>query len=167
MRNAHRQDMTKQAGFTLIELLIVVVIIGILAAIAIPKFSSSKEKAFVGNMRSDLRNLVTVQEGYFYENSTYYAGAVPSADGTFKSSSPVSITLMNVPGTGRAATATHPGPPRTCAVSDATGGPPPPAAAAAVRTRTFFARTRDVDRQRAAVQFFAVQGFDRLLGFFL
>lgn len=118
-----------QGGFTLIELLIVVVIIGILAAIAIPKFSSSKEKAFVGNMRSDLRNLITAQEGYFYENSTYYNGAVPSVDGTFKSSSPVTITLMSVTGTGWAAVATHPQTARTCAVYYGTGGPLGPAIA--------------------------------------
>jgi prepilin-type N-terminal cleavage/methylation domain-containing protein len=118
-----------RSGFTLIELLIVVVIIGILAAIAIPKFSSSKEKAFVGNMKSDLRNLITAQEGYFYENSTYYNGAVPSLDGNFKSSSPVSITLMNVTGTGWAAIATHPQTARTCAVYYGTGGPLGPAVA--------------------------------------
>jgi prepilin-type N-terminal cleavage/methylation domain-containing protein len=49
----------KRSGFTLIELLIVVVIIGVLASIAIPKFANTKEKAYLTSMKSDLRNLVT------------------------------------------------------------------------------------------------------------
>jgi len=58
-------------GFTLIELLIVVVIIGILAAIAIPKFQSTKGKANAATLKSDLRNLATAQEAYFYEKQVY------------------------------------------------------------------------------------------------
>ena len=64
-------------GFTLIELLIVIVIISILAAITIPKFSSTKEKAYVSKMISDLRNLATAQEAYVTDNLIYYAGVVP------------------------------------------------------------------------------------------
>jgi type IV pilus assembly protein PilA len=60
--------MRNNKGFTLIELLIVVVIIGILAAIAIPKFSNTKEKAYVAAVKSDIRNLATAEESYFADN---------------------------------------------------------------------------------------------------
>jgi len=73
-------------GFTLIELLIVVVIIGILAAIAIPQFASTKEKAFDAAAKSDLRNLMTAEEAYFsdyqaYTDATVSAGSAADLDG--------------------------------------------------------------------------------------
>src|ERR1700674_3567719 len=67
--------MSNKKGFTLIELLIVVVIIGILAAIAIPKFANTKDKAYVAAMKSDLRNLATYEEQYAADqNGAYFAG---------------------------------------------------------------------------------------------
>ena len=63
--------MGNRKGFTLIELLIVVVIIGILAAIAIPKFAATKDKAKLASIRSDLRNIMTSEEAYFADFSTY------------------------------------------------------------------------------------------------
>lgn len=62
-------------GFTLIELLVVVVIIGILAAIAIPKFSVTKDKARMASVKSDLRNTMTAEEAYFADYSTF--GTLP------------------------------------------------------------------------------------------
>ena len=64
--------MRDQKGFTLIELLIVVVIIGILAAIAIPKFSSTREKAYFAAMKSDLKNLASQQEIYYADAYTLH-----------------------------------------------------------------------------------------------
>ena len=63
--------MRDNKGFTLIELLIVVVIIGILAAIAIPKFSATREKAYFAAMKSDLKNLASQQEIYYSSNYAY------------------------------------------------------------------------------------------------
>src|SRR5919112_848662 len=71
LRSTTRMMNKTRKGFTLIELLIVVVIIGILAAIAIPKFANTKEKAYMASMKSDLRNLVTAQEAYFSDHTTY------------------------------------------------------------------------------------------------
>jgi type II secretion system protein G len=62
---------SNRRGFTLIELLIVVVIIGVLAAIAIPKFQNTKGKANAASLRADLRNLITAEEAYFYDYSAY------------------------------------------------------------------------------------------------
>ena len=64
--------MTKERkGFTLIEMLIVVVIIGILAAIAIPKFSNTKEKAIVATLKSDVRGLEIGEEAFSADSGTY------------------------------------------------------------------------------------------------
>jgi type IV pilus assembly protein PilA len=116
-----------KAGFTLIELLIVVVIIGILAAIAIPKFSNTKGRAIVSQMRSDLRNMVTAQEAYMSDALTYHPGPVPSATLAYGPSGNNAITLSGVTNTGWAATATNPSTSRTCAIFIGTAPPPAPA----------------------------------------
>ncbi len=59
------------SGFTLIELLIVVAIIGILAAIAIPQFSAYRAKAYNGAAQSDLKNAKTSLESYYTEHHHY------------------------------------------------------------------------------------------------
>ena len=82
-------------GFTLIELLIVVVIIGLLAAIAIPKFANTKAKAVAAAMRSDLRNLASTQETYWTDNKTYYGGVIPDPALNFRPSQSVSITIVS------------------------------------------------------------------------
>jgi type IV pilus assembly protein PilA len=121
MRTGSRQ------GFTLIELLIVVVIIGILAAIALPKFSSTKEEAHVSQMKSDLRNLATAQESYVADAGTYYAGAVPSAALVYSPSASVAITIGEGTVSGWSASATAAGTTRTCAIFYGAAGAVAPA----------------------------------------
>jgi prepilin-type N-terminal cleavage/methylation domain-containing protein len=101
-----------RGGFTLIELLIVVVIIGILAGIAIPKFALTKQRAFISAMKSDLRNLMTAEETYYIDALAYSAdltaiGATASADVT------LTITLGT---SGWSAAATHPQTTTTCEI---------------------------------------------------
>lgn len=59
------------AGFTLIELLIVVAIIGILAAVAIPQFNVYRIKGFNVAALTDLKNFKTEMEAYYYEHQSY------------------------------------------------------------------------------------------------
>lgn len=93
-------------GFTLIELLIVVVIIGILASIAIPKFSAVREKSYIAAMSSDMKNLSTLQ-AVFYANNFSYSNSLVAIG--FTNSDGVNIFINEADAAGWAATATHDG----------------------------------------------------------
>lgn len=96
---------SQRRGFTLIELLIVVVIIGILAAMAIPRFNATKGKAHFAGMRSDLRNLTTAEEAYFYDHTKY----TTSLDSMYVTPSHGDvITVMEATATGWSATSQNP-----------------------------------------------------------
>jgi type IV pilus assembly protein PilA len=106
-------------GFTLIELLIVVVIIGILAAIAIPKFASTKDKAYVAAMKSDLRNLATYEEQYAADNNGAYFGGsatmlTPLQGFTPSQNVTITVTQIAGPPTAWTATAVHSLSAKTC-----------------------------------------------------
>lgn len=101
-------------AFTLIELLIVVVIIGILAAIAIPKFQNTKGKANAASLKTDLRNLSTAEEAYFFEHSGY-TGSITNLQ--INTSPGVTLTIVDATSSGWSAKATHPASfPLTCAL---------------------------------------------------
>jgi prepilin-type N-terminal cleavage/methylation domain-containing protein len=109
-------ERVRRAGFTLIELLIVVVIIGLLAAIAIPKFAATKTQARLAEMRSDLHNLATAQEAYASDNNAYYAGAVPNAGLLYSPSQGITITIAEGTVSGWSAVASTPYTSRKCAM---------------------------------------------------
>jgi prepilin-type N-terminal cleavage/methylation domain-containing protein len=93
-----------KAGFTLIELLIVVVIIGLLASIAIPKFQSVRERAYMASLRADLHNLATQQDIY-YNDSYSYSPSI--SDLEFNQSEGVTITFGEAHNLGWSASAAH------------------------------------------------------------
>jgi prepilin-type N-terminal cleavage/methylation domain-containing protein len=116
-----------ETGFTLIELLIVVLIIGILASIAVPKFANGRERAYMATMKGDLRNLAVSQEAYFYDNALYYDGALPNPDFTHDPSPGVTLILQDVTPGGWAAVATHIALAKKCTIYLGVAPPLPPA----------------------------------------
>jgi type IV pilus assembly protein PilA len=119
----HQMSRSKK-GFTLIELLIVVVIIGILAAIAIPKFANTKQKAYVASMKADLRNLATYEESFAADSAgSYFSGTAVGTTALqgFLPSQNVSVTATAVAGppASWSAVATHSLTTKTCNSSTA------------------------------------------------
>jgi type IV pilus assembly protein PilA len=124
--------MSSRRGFTLIELLIVVVIIGIIAAIAVPKFNSTKGKAHAAALKGDLHNLATAQESYFYAWQTY---STDTSALNWKGSRGSQLTIVNATRGGWSAMATHPlSYPLTCAMYQGSVAPLAPASVEGVIT---------------------------------
>jgi prepilin-type N-terminal cleavage/methylation domain-containing protein len=116
-------------GFTLAELVTVVVIIGVLASIAIPKFAEAKTKAMAATAQSDLRNLVVAQDNFHGDNRTYSSDlnaldVAPSRN--------VVVTVLEHSTTGWSATATYQN--GQCAIYYGSASPLHPATVSAVAT---------------------------------
>lgn len=96
-----------RAGFTLIELLIVIVIIGILASIAMPKLTKVRERGYYRAIMSDLRNL-QVQQEIYYAVPTYQIYAIDTDDiGDYETSPGVTVYVIEADNQGWSATAGH------------------------------------------------------------
>ena len=96
-----------ERGFTLIELMIVIAIIGILAAIAIPQFSAYRTRSYNSSAQSDIRNCATAQEAYYVDHQTYSNGAAALV-GTYGLQTSTNVVLTAVgSATGYTLTAYH------------------------------------------------------------
>ncbi|MFQ5890059.1 MAG: type IV pilin protein [Gemmatimonadota bacterium] len=112
-----------EGGFTLIEVLVVLLIVAILAGVALPKVSATREKAYVAAMKSDLRNLGAAQAAYFARNDTF-AASLPS--GEYNTSEGVTVVIDSATATGWGAHASHQATTITCTASDSASGTQPP-----------------------------------------
>ena len=82
-----------ESGFTLIELMIVIAIIGILAAIAIPQFSAYRTRSYNSAAQADLRNAATAQEAYQVDNQTYCSAVASLVGATYGLYTSTNVTL--------------------------------------------------------------------------
>ena len=94
-------------GFTLVELLIVIVIIGILAAVAVPKFGKIREKAYWSTIKADLNSLQMAQEQYYAKNMAVYAPPASASLLNFSASEGVTVRITHGTDTGWGADASH------------------------------------------------------------
>lgn len=84
-----------QKGFTLIELMIVIAIIGILAAIAIPQFVTYRQKGYNTQAKGELKSFYTACQAYFADNPGTTTCAIATVAATFQPSA--QVTIANIP----------------------------------------------------------------------
>lgn len=104
-----RKRMKSEGGFTLVELLVVIIIIGILAAIAIPMYLNQRTKGWQASDKSDLRNAAIAMESYYTDNATYVGAteALLAADEGFNPTTNVTLTVDTATANGYCLEAVH------------------------------------------------------------
>jgi prepilin-type N-terminal cleavage/methylation domain-containing protein len=86
----------RRDGFTLIEIVVVVVVMGVLAGVAIPRYQASKDQAHIAAMKADLHNAANLEEQYASENSGKYFSGVATANDPlngFRPSEKITVTF--------------------------------------------------------------------------
>ena len=92
MLNLFRKRLSNRKGFTLVELLVVIAIIGILAAIAIPKFSGASETAKGSKVLADLRTIDSASQLHYAQKGTYPASTAALVTANLLASEPAVLT---------------------------------------------------------------------------
>jgi prepilin-type N-terminal cleavage/methylation domain-containing protein len=90
-------------GFTLIEVVISAVVIGILAAVAVPRLTASKDKAYIAAMKADLHTIAILEEQYAADNHGQYFSGVATSDTPLNGFTPskgvtMTLTAFNILG---------------------------------------------------------------------
>jgi prepilin-type N-terminal cleavage/methylation domain-containing protein len=121
---ARRQPRRRRAGFSLIELFTVLLVLGILVGLAVPKYRRYKERYIVSAMLTDLRNLTITEEAHWSDVGVYSADLSALK---FSTTPEVTITILSADSTGWSATTTHANSSSKCAVFFGEAAPVPPA----------------------------------------
>ena len=90
-------------GFTLIEVVIAALVIGILAAVAVPRLSASKDKAYIAAMKADLHTIAILEEQYAADNHGQYFSGTATSDAPLNGFTPskgvtMTLTAFNILG---------------------------------------------------------------------
>lgn len=101
-------------GFTLIELVMVVVIVGLLTAIAIPRVQTVRGSAFIAAMKADLRNFAVAEESYLYDFQAYAGNVATLQARGYEVSPGVAVLVNEATPMGWSATVSHTGTPVRC-----------------------------------------------------